>query len=331
MSWLHRLRAVLNPNWYHGHGKKPPFFEGWYYKLIDPSGEQRYAIIPGVFLSQNPHAFVQVLDGRTGTAQYHEFPIESFWASTKDFEVHVGANRFTANAISLNLERPEQQVRGELRFAGLNPWPVSLTSPGIMGWYAWVPTMECYHGVVSLDHEIQGALEIDGAEVDFSGGRGYMEKDWGQSFPAAWIWMQTNHFEQPGISLTASTAIIPWRRTAFRGFIVGFWHGGVLHRFATYNGAQIEKLSVSDDAVEWVLRNKTHRLSLVAHLGAAEQYGLLKGPTTVEMGRRVAESLTATVDVQLVQMENGREREIFTGNGRYAGLEVYNAAALLED
>ena len=23
-----------------------------------------------------------------------------------------------------------------------------------MGWYAWVPFMECYHGVLSLDHTI---------------------------------------------------------------------------------------------------------------------------------------------------------------------------------
>ena len=29
------LRTTLHPERYHGHGKKPPFFEGWYYKLID--------------------------------------------------------------------------------------------------------------------------------------------------------------------------------------------------------------------------------------------------------------------------------------------------------
>lgn len=331
MNWGHRLQTILNPNWYHGHGKKTPFFEGWYYKLIDASGRQRFAIIPGVFLSQNPHAFVQVLDGRTGTAQYHPFSISSFWASTKAFKVHVEANRFTAHTISLNLERPQQQVQGELRFVGLNPWPVTVASPGIMGWYAWVPTMECYHGVISLDHEIQGSLEIDGEKIDFSGGRGYMEKDWGKSFPAAWIWLQTNHFAQPGTSLTASIAIIPWRRAAFRGFIVGFWHEGELHRFATYNGAEVEQLAVTDETVTWVLRNKTHRLSILAHRGAEEQFGLLKGPDVVEMGKRVAESLTAVIDVQLAQLVGGQERVLFTGNGRYAGLEVHNAAALREE
>lgn len=45
-----------------------------------------------------------------------------------------------------------------------------------MGPFAFVPFMECYHGIVSMDHIIQGELEIDGATVDFSNGRGYMEK-----------------------------------------------------------------------------------------------------------------------------------------------------------
>lgn len=326
MNWLTRLRRVLNPAWYHGHGQKRPFFEGWYYKLIDARGQNRYAIIPGVFLSQNPHAFIQVLNGRDGTATYHQFPLSDFWAATQAFDVRVGPNQFNLQTISLDLQRPEQTLQGELHFGGLAPWPVTLTAPGIMGWYAWVPTMECYHGVLSLDHTIAGSLTIDGERIDFDQGRGYIEKDWGRSFPSAWVWMQTNHFEQPGTSLTASIAIIPWRRTAFRGFIVGFWHQGQLHRFATYTGAQVEKLLVTDETAVWILRNKTHRLSLLAHLGSEEEFGLLKGPDTVEMGKRVAESLTAEVDVELTHL--GQNRVVFNGRGRYAGLEVHNAAAL---
>ncbi|MEZ4893124.1 MAG: tocopherol cyclase family protein [Saprospiraceae bacterium] len=37
-------------------------------------------------------------------------------------------------------------------------------------------------------------LTINGEELDFTGGKGYMEKDWGRSFPSAYFWMQTNHF-----------------------------------------------------------------------------------------------------------------------------------------
>ena len=70
------LRTTLNPSLYHGHGRRPPFFEGWYYKLVSASEGHRYAVIPGIFLSDDPakqHAFVQVLDGRTGQTTYQTY------------------------------------------------------------------------------------------------------------------------------------------------------------------------------------------------------------------------------------------------------------------
>lgn len=325
-----RLRTTMNPAWYQGVGRERPYFEGWYFKLIDAATQQRYAIIPGLFKSGDPHAFIQVLDGQTGTAHYHRFAPEMFWAAENRFEVRIGGNRFAADGLTLALDTPEQTLRGDVRLGGLRPWPVTPAAPGIMGWYAWVPTMECYHGVVSLDHALHGVLEMDGRTVDFGGGRGYIEKDWGQSFPQAWVWMQTNHFEQPGVCLTGSIAIIPWRRASFNGFIAGLWVDGRLYRFATYTGAKVADLVVTDDAVEWVLRDKTRRLSILARRGAASKYGLLKGPTTVEMGKRVEETLTATVAVRLSELADGRVREVFAGEGACAGLEVHNAAALLE-
>ncbi len=308
---------TLHPAIYHGHGQQPPFFEGWYYKIVSADETRRYAIIPGVSLSGDAHAFVQVLDGVTGRSAYHVYPLRDFWASARDFEVRIGPNLFTQDRIVLDIDRPEGQVQGELRFDGLTPWPVSPASPGIMGWYAWVPRMECYHGVGSLDHRIAGRLRIDGQETDFSSGRGYNEKDWGQSFPAAWVWFQTNHFDRPRASLTASVAIIPWMGRAFPGFIVGLWHEGLLYRFTTYLGAAIERLELSDDHVTWTLHNRQHRLELVA---SRAEGGLLAGPTKLDMGKRVAETLNAAVDVRLSTHAGA---ELFHGRGRHAGLEVH--------
>ncbi|MBK8986118.1 MAG: hypothetical protein IPM39_08550 [Chloroflexi bacterium] len=323
------MHTILNPAWYQGFRRRAPYFEGWYFKLVDAATQQRYAIIPGVFKSQDPHAFIQVLNGQTGAAHYHRFPLEMFWASDNRFEIHIGGSRFAADGLTLAVDTPTQTIRGEVRLGDLVPWPVALTAPGIMGWYAWVPTMECYHGVISLDHGLHGGLEVDGERVDFNGGRGYIEKDWGQSFPQAWVWLQSNHFERQGVCLTGSVAIIPWKRATFTGFIVGLWLDGRLYRFATYTGAHVAELAVTDETVQWVLRDKRHQLSILARRGAASLYGLLKGPTTVEMGKRVEETLTAAIDVQLCALEGGHERELYAGHGRCAGLEVHNAAALL--
>ena len=324
---LRFVRNTLHPARYHGRlrGQRPPFFEGWYFKVVDATGQHRLAVIPGIFWSGAPHAFVQVLDA-AAEAHYHRYPVEAFWAAPDRFDVHVGPCRFSHNAMTLVIDEPGQRLTGTLRFGGLSPWPVTWTAPGIMGWYAWVPFMECYHGVVSLDHDIYGTLEINGQEIDFSGGRGYIEKDWGRSFPEAWIWFQSNHFEQPGTCLTASIAIIPWLRTAFPGFIIGLWHGGRLYRFASYTGAKVERLDVSDHTIEWVVADDEHRLEMFVRQGPGSEFGLLKGPDRVEMGKRVAETLSAVVQARLTTRDG---RVLYEGTGRYGGLEVYQVEARL--
>jgi hypothetical protein len=69
--------------------------------------------------------------------------------------------------------------------------------------------------------------------------------------------------------------------------------------------------------VSWRLANDHHRLVLQA--GRVEG-GLLLGPTRLEMGKRVDETLSATVEVRLATLDG---REVFAGTGSYAGLEVH--------
>ena len=311
-----QIHAILNPGTYHGIGQKPPFFEGWYFKLVSADEKSKIAIIPGVILGRDAHAFVQVIDGSDGNTEYFTFPLDQFQADFPQFQLSIGANQFDSSHLRVDIQQPEGQISGEIKFGGLNPWPVRFFSPGVMGWYAWVPKMECYHGVLSFDHSLQGKLTLNGKEMDFSGGRGYIEKDWGQSFPAAWVWFQSNHFKNAAACITASVAIIPWVGNSFKGFIVGFWLDGKLHRFTTYRGSKIESLEISDDHVAWVLRNRTHRLRLNA---CRAQGGLLRGPTPLDMGKRVMETLNASIEVRL---ETLRGDVLFEGTGENAGLEV---------
>ena len=311
------IQSTINPDLYHGYGKKPPFFEGWYFKMISADEKQRYAIIPGAILGEKGHAFIQMLNGTTGESAYHTFPLADFWASKETFDIRVGPNEFSRERICLQIDDEQGLIKGEVRFEGNNPWPVTITSPGIMGWYAWMPFMECYHGVVSLDHRLNGALQIDKELVDFDQGTGYIEKDWGQSFPAAYVWFQSNHFAQPGTCITGSVAIIPWLRSSFRGFIVGVWHARRLYRFATYTGARLEKLEIDDEHIEWTLRDDRYRLELNA---TRPQGGLLLGPTRLEMGKRVNETMMSSIDVRLSTLAG---EQIFSGTGRNAGLEAH--------
>ncbi len=284
--------------------------------MVSADEKHKIAIIPGVILGKDQHAFVQVIDGSDGKTEYFTFPFEQFQADFPEFRLAIGENQFDSSHLAVNINQAEGQLSGEVSFGKLNPWPVTFFYPGVMGWFAWVPKMECYHGVLSFDHALQGKLTLNGKEMDFSGGRGYIEKDWGKSFPAAWVWFQSNHFKGVSACITGSVAIIPWLGNSFKGFIVGFWLEGKLYRFTTYLNSKIESLEIFDDHVAWVLRNRRHRLSLKAWRA---QGGLLLGPTPEDMGTRVMETLSASIDVRLETLQGDL---IFEGTGEHAGLEV---------
>ena len=314
------IYETLHPEIYHGHNTKPPYFEGWYYKVVSADESHRYAIIPGVFrekTSAKDHCFVQVLDGMTGKATYHEYPATAFKADYDKFDVWVGPNHFSRDSLSLNIDDDQAQIHGELNFGEGHGWTVRVVEPGVMGWYAWLPIMECYHGILSFGHTVNGNLHIDGSSVTFEGGRGYIEKDWGQSFPSAYIWMQSNHFDTPDTSLMASIAIIPSLGRSFAGHIAGFYHRGVLHRMTTYTNAKVESLRLDDEHVYYTLKDKRYRLELIAERRSG---GLLKAPIRTEMHKRVDETMQSTVQVRFSTLTG---ECLFEGIGRNAALEVH--------
>ena len=322
MAPLKKIKSIFNPERYQGWGKSRRYFEGWYFKLVDPSEKHAFAIIPGVAMDVDgrKEAFIQVLDGKRKTADYHRFDYSQFKARPGEFSVVIGGNIFSEKTMRVALPG----LKGELHFVDNVPWPSKWYSPGIMGPYTFAPFMECYHGIVSMDHAISGALNVRGEAVDFSGGRGYIEKDWGRSFPSAYFWMQSNHFDEPGISLKASVARIPWITGSFTGFIAGLWLQDRLYQFTTYNGARLMRSHADKELVHLVMENKKYRLELRAFRDHATE---LASPIRGFMEGRIEETMTSSVSVTMMDASNGSI--LFEGTGRNAGLEVAGRIELI--
>ena len=321
MSTLRRLRALWHPDEYHGWGRTKRYFEGWYFKIVSRDERHAMAFIPGISMGEKgvAHSFVQVMYGSECRSAYHRFEATDFKPAERSFQVSVGNNHFSAEKMAIDLPG----IRGAIRFQNIQPWPKMLGAPGIMGWYSFAPFMECNHGVVSLHHELEGELHIDGVSVDFSGGKGYIEKDWGRSFPRAYVWMQSNHFDtHDRASLLASVAHIPWLSGHFIGFISGFWLDGRLFKFATYTGAR-KTLRINEQEVEISFQNAKTSLHILARQAPGTA---LVSPISGEMTGKISESLLATLQVEL--RENGKI--IFEGTGRNAGLEVAGDVEVLE-
>ncbi len=312
---FNKVHAFFNPEQFQGWGKTKNYFEGWYFKVVNADATKAFAFIPGIAMDAagNKHSFIQVLDGKKQTAGYHRFAADDFNSLPKNFRVSIQNNSFTESAIQLRLPG----LTGELQFTGNIPWPKPWYSPGIMGPYAFVPFMECYHGIVSMDHRVDGMIIVNGEPVDFTNGRGYIEKDWGRSFPSAYFWMQSNHFSLPGISLKCSVAKIPWVRSSFVGFIAGIWLHNRLIKFTTYNQSKLITSFADEKKVKIVLENKQYRLEILAHRDAATE---LASPVRGFMEGRIEESMTSAIDVLLT--DNKTKEILLNDTGKNAGLEV---------
>lgn len=306
------IKRVYRPEFYHGPKRPREYFEGWYYKIV--STDFAFAVIPGVsWAPSDPHSFIQTIDGRSRRATYERYDIGAFEYNRRRFEIRVGDSEFALDGARVRTNA----IKADLRFHDVVGWPSSLLAPGTMGWYSFVPFMECKHGILVMDGVATGTINgRDGVS-----GRVYVEKDYGRSFPQGWVWAQSNTFGEQGVSVTCSVAKVPFLGSAFTGFLIGFLWNGRLFRFTTYTGARIERLVASEDEAEIVVCTKSQELRLTCH---REHGSKLAAPADGEMLGRIEESLASRIDVELFERGN----LLFSGTGATAGLEIVHPEAL---
>lgn len=283
-----------------------------------------------------------LVDGELGHCHFFRFAASDFVARADRFEVRIGPNLFTASMLQLSLDHETSllgtesirvQVQARISVTDSTPWPVTLLSPGVMGWFAYMPWMECYHGILSMHSRLNGTVtRVIGnrtAQFDLTDGVGYVEKDWGITFPNPYVWLACNHFFEPSAqrygtevtSLFLSVARIPGPMDmpfAFTGFIAGLQHEGRLYSFATYTGAWMGNVALNDTALSVTLKDMFYTLSVVAE---RQPTVLLYGPRNGRMEPVIPEGLGhGRVWCRLSKTWTGET--VFQGTGRNTGIEL---------
>ena len=298
------FKQMRNPNLYHG---KTPWnlFEGWYFKLTD-NKNNTFAFIPGICWGKNKaeaHSFLQVLNGPKLSYNYHIYTTDEFNFNNKHFNIDVNNSSFSLDKIILNINSL-QQVRGELAFSNLHTWQDSLYSPGSMGYFNFVPFLQCYSQVCVMDMFVDGELIIDGESYIFNKGKGYVEKNWGGAFPYSWIWIQSNSFTTERVALSCSIGHIPFFSSSFRGFLVGLQYKDKFIKFTTMNRSKVKINPVNKDIVLHLI-NKHYQLYIKTN-STPHDFILCKGPRDGKMVPLVKECLTGEVHIILRELATGR-------------------------
>ncbi len=314
----HRL-LPFSPARYHGKPSSRPYFEGWYFK--QSSNNDAFAVIPGVFRSADARgdtAFIQVIFGTPPQSFFVPYPPNDFFCHPRRFELRIGGCLFTMNAVKLDL--PQIGLAAEFDYRNHVPIKRGPFSPSIMGPFSYLPAMQCNHGVLSLWQSVSGEVRFGEQLMMFDNADGYMEKDWGESFPESWIWMQCGNEEA---ALMCAVASIPFRKFSFIGVICALNVMGHEYRFATYNGAHVLAINRENKLVTVEVGRGKYRLCIIAR---NTQFGTLKAPTKTGMDREIEESLSAVFDVSLCH----GTQTLFSGHFDSGGLEMLNPERLYE-
>lgn len=318
------LEKIRKPILFQGNLHKSDYFEGWYFKQVSVDQRVSLSFIPGVSLNAgDKHSFIQYILVETDEREqkkthtgYVKYNMADFSYQEEPFMIKIGESIFSESKISIDLTDERFHFRGELELGELHPIQTSALQPNIMGIFGYIPKMECYHGVISMNHSLNGSLRINEKPINFSNGRGYIEKDWGTSFPKQYIWLQSNHFENPTVSLFFSIAHIPFYLTEFEGFICNLVVDEKEYRFATYNNSRCVIKKLNKDFVSIKLENK--RACLEIQTEVLEQ-GQLIAPIKGIMQKSIKEGISGILHFRLKDKKSG---QIFEDIGQNAGLEI---------
>ena len=314
------LKTIQNPDLYHGNNKKLNFFEGWYFKIVHPNKNLTYCFIPGIFLSnkeESSHSFIQVLKGHEASFEYLRFKKEEFRAREGEFYINIGESNFSLNEMKLNINQQGEKIYGTLTFNNIIKWPDTFINPGSMGFYNYFTFMQCYSQVCAVDGDIDGSLNINGALVDFTGGKVYVEKNWGKDFPYSYIWVQGNSFEKGEGSIACSIGHIPFLVTSFTGFLIGLYLKGEFYEFTTINRSALS-INCGDERLVLKTENKEYILKIEA-LYKEETIMDLYAPRGEDMVPIARETLQGNVTVTLYDKKTNSI--IFSDKSSAAGVE----------
>ena len=175
--------------------------------------------------------------------------------------------------------------------------------------------MECNHAILSMKNKANGLMVINNYEIKFENGTGYIEKDWGCSFPKTYIWCQGNDFKKKNVSFMLSIAEIPFKIFNFEGIICVLRIGDEEYRFATYNNAKLIKKEIDNKSLTIILKRKNYYLEVKSEYTEGLK---LAAPVKGKMNKDILESIDAIISVTLKK----DDEIIFDDTSKNCGLEI---------
>ena len=315
IKYMNKLQLIRNPIVFQGKKylkKNKNYFEGWYFK--NTSKNNNISFIPGININESEKkAFIQIITKEN--SYFINYDIEEFEYSNSPFYIKIGDNYFSEEKILLDINNSNIRIFGHINYSDYKNIETSFISPNIMGPFSYVPFMECNHAIIAMKCRVDGYININEEEIVFENNTGYIEKDWGVSFPKNYIWCQGNDFENSNAAFMLSIASIPLKIFSFKGIISSLIVDNKEYRFATYNNTKLIRYKIKNNLLDIVLKKGKYYLIIKSHYDDGLK---LSAPVKGSMSKDIFESITSKITVTLKK----NNKVLFSNTSTNCGLEI---------
>lgn len=299
---------MKNNAFFMGNLNKKNYFEGWYFKQVLKNGEA-FAIIPGIAIKNHKkEAFIQIIETFTNKSYYLTYDIKEISLSKTDYYIKIKDNYFSKDKIILNIDTKDLKLFGELKFSNLTPLSKTVYRPTIMGPFSYIKNMQCNHAIISMHHTVNGTISLNNKKIKLKNATGYIEKDYGTSFPKKYLWLHSNTSKTTKkISLTLSVANIPLGILSFQGFFCTLLINNKEYYFTTYYKDSLKLGPVNesdDDNIHIQLRNNKYQLDLLIFPDPGIN---LIAPINGTMEKPMKENLTTNTIISLKELKTNKK------------------------
>lgn len=280
--------------------EKAESFEGWFSKIDDQENDLILSVIWGYSThTETKHAFIQFTNSLLHKTTYIRYPIEELKWQKEPFVLQIGKNELSEKRMKLDLQVEGVAVKGDFEFGPFTPIRTSFLKPNIMGWLTPFPN-ECNHSIISMYHSVNGNLSIGNDSWEIGDADGYIEKDWGTSFPREYVWVHANGWDRSAVVFSYAT--VPVLGRFAKGFFLVLHHEGREYRFSSIEGARMKSFEVTEDAFKATVKKGKHTVSIKARQSNPVA---LASPSKGEMSQRIKESLDGTIEI--IMTVSGKE------------------------
>lgn len=312
---MNKLFLMKNPDLFQGEKyltEYKDYFEGWYFK--NTNKENGISFIPGINIEKSePKAFIQVITNNT--SYFVNYDIKEFEFNCEPFYIKIGNNSFSKEGIHIDIKDEGLNIKGDIKYLNNKNINTNLMKPNIMGPFSYIPFMECNHAILSMQNNANGSININNYEMKFDNDMGYIEKDWGCSFPKTYIWCQGNNFQKSNASFMLSIADVPFKMFKFKGVICVLLLDDKEYKFTTYNNAKLAEYDINDNSLNITLKKGDYYLNVKSTFDKGQK---LAAPVKGEMSKDIFESISSLITVTLRQ----GDKTIFSDTSTNCGLEI---------